>query len=106
MMTRLRIRRIDCACEDAREVIQELRRQLSPQGDVVSPRGRARTVEVFGEPHDAKSPASSLHSNVEPSSVAWNAKVADVDDTVPTGPESMSVSGAVVSSESRTTCGS
>src|SRR5262249_30328001 len=50
MMTRLRIRRIDCACEDAREAIHELRRQLSPQGDVVSPRGRARTVEVFGEP--------------------------------------------------------
>ena len=27
----------------------ELRRRLSPQGDIVSPAGRQRTIEVFGE---------------------------------------------------------
>jgi len=42
--------RIDCSGEDAHRAILELRRQLSPRGDVVSPEGRARTVAAFGEP--------------------------------------------------------
>ncbi|WP_165063826.1 histidinol dehydrogenase [Paludisphaera rhizosphaerae] len=46
----LKIRRIDCARDDAREAIASLRRELSPKGNVVSPEGRARTVAVFGEP--------------------------------------------------------
>jgi len=50
MATTLNISRIDCASDDAREAILELRRQLSPKGNVVSPQGRARTMEVFGEP--------------------------------------------------------
>ncbi|MCA9137128.1 MAG: histidinol dehydrogenase [Planctomycetales bacterium] len=32
------------------EILQDLRDKLSPQGDVVSPRGRALTEEVFGAP--------------------------------------------------------
>jgi histidinol dehydrogenase len=50
MSTTLNICRIDCASDDARAVILELRRQLSPQGNVVSPEGRARTIAAFGEP--------------------------------------------------------
>ena len=50
MATTLNIRRIDCASDDAREAILELRRQLSPKGNVVSPQGRARTIAAFGEP--------------------------------------------------------
>lgn len=50
MSTTLNICRIDCACDDAREAILELRRQLSPKGNVVSPQGRARTIAAFGEP--------------------------------------------------------
>src|SRR3954453_6910928 len=44
------IGRIDCSGDDAHEAIRELRRQLSPKGDVVSPQGRARTIAAFGEP--------------------------------------------------------
>ena len=44
MTTTLNICRIDCASDDAREAIRELRRQLSPEGNVVSPQGRG--------PHD------------------------------------------------------
>ena len=44
------IRRIDCASSDALAAIVELRRELSPRGNVVSPEGRARTVAAFGEP--------------------------------------------------------
>lgn len=50
MMPILNIPRIDCSTADAREAISALRRQLSPQGSVVSPQGQARTVAVFGEP--------------------------------------------------------
>ncbi len=50
MTTILNICRIDCASDDAREAIGELRRQLSPAGNVVTPQGRARTVAAFGEP--------------------------------------------------------
>jgi histidinol dehydrogenase len=50
MTTILNIPRIDCSSEDARESILALRRQLSPQGNVVSPQGRARTIAAFGEP--------------------------------------------------------
>ncbi|WP_406697096.1 histidinol dehydrogenase [Singulisphaera sp. Ch08] len=49
MATTLNICRIDCANDDAREAIFELRRQLSPNGNVVSPQGRARTLAAFGE---------------------------------------------------------
>ena len=47
--TPLNIPRIDCARDDAREAIVALRRQLSPNGNVVSPQGKARTLAAFGE---------------------------------------------------------
>ncbi len=50
----LNILRIDSRTDDIRVAMNTLRRRLSPQGDVVSPAGRQRTVEVFGE---ALSPA-------------------------------------------------
>ncbi|WZO97474.1 histidinol dehydrogenase [Isosphaeraceae bacterium EP7] len=50
MATTLPIARIDTSTEDAGEAIRELRRRLSPRGDVVSPQGRARTIAAFGEP--------------------------------------------------------
>ncbi len=48
MIKTLNLRRIDCGESDARGAIEALRAQLSPNGDVVSPRGRARTVAAFG----------------------------------------------------------
>src|SRR4051812_49735502 len=50
MTTTLNIPRIDCAQDDALEALRNLRRRLSPRGDVVSPQGRARTIAAFGEP--------------------------------------------------------
>ena len=44
------IRRIDCARDDARGALEALRRQLSPDGELVSPAGRDRTIAAFGEP--------------------------------------------------------
>lgn len=45
----LDIQRVDARSGSA-EILQQLRDKLSPQGDVVSPRGRALTEEVFGKP--------------------------------------------------------
>ncbi len=50
MNPNLRIHRIDTRQDDVRREMAELRRRLSPQGDIVSPAGRQRTIEVFGEP--------------------------------------------------------
>src|SRR5580658_3811280 len=44
------IRTIDCSSDAALGAIAELRRELSPDGNVVSPEGRARTIAAFGEP--------------------------------------------------------
>jgi histidinol dehydrogenase len=44
------MRTIDCSTDDAERAIAALRRELSPQGNVVSPEGRARTIAAFGEP--------------------------------------------------------
>ncbi len=48
--TPLNIRRIDSSRDDIRAAMARLREKLSPRGDVVSPSGRQRTMEVFGEP--------------------------------------------------------
>ena len=46
----VQIQRIECADTGAAAAIAAIRSRLSPSGDVVSPSGRARTIEVFGEP--------------------------------------------------------
>jgi len=46
----LDILRIDARQADPAEALAEVRRRLSPQGDIVSERGRQLTVDVFGEP--------------------------------------------------------
>ncbi|NUQ65240.1 MAG: histidinol dehydrogenase [Pirellulales bacterium] len=50
MATTLNILRIDSRKDDIRSAMAELRRRLSPRGDVVSQQGRQRTIDVFGEP--------------------------------------------------------
>lgn len=46
----LSITTIDCRRDDAASAFRDLRQKLSPQGDVVSPQGKQRTMELFGEP--------------------------------------------------------
>ncbi len=46
----LTIPTIDCSVQDPLQALAELRRKLSPQGDVVSESGRQRTMALFGEP--------------------------------------------------------
>ncbi len=44
------IRRIDLRSPTGREALESLRRTLISQGELVSPAGRQRTIDVFGEP--------------------------------------------------------
>jgi histidinol dehydrogenase len=46
----LRILRIDSRRDDVAAAMAQLRHKLSPRGDVVSPAGRQRTIDVFGAP--------------------------------------------------------
>ncbi|WP_437186604.1 histidinol dehydrogenase [Planctomicrobium sp. SH668] len=46
----LKISTIDCAHSNAAQLFADLRQKLSPQGNVVSPASRQRTIELFGEP--------------------------------------------------------
>ena len=46
----LAIARIDARRENLELALAELRRKLSPQGNIVSEVGKRRTIEVFGEP--------------------------------------------------------
>lgn len=46
----LNIQTIDCHNEDPIAALSELRRKLSPQGDIVSAAGRQRTIDLFGAP--------------------------------------------------------
>jgi histidinol dehydrogenase len=48
--THLFLRRIDSRRDDIREAMADLRARLSLRGDIVSPAGRQKTIEVFGEP--------------------------------------------------------
>ena len=65
MAITLNINRIDCTSEDAHEAIRDLRRQLSPRGDVVSPQGRARTIAAFGEPLTPQQVVERICSDVQ-----------------------------------------
>ncbi|MBX3423267.1 MAG: histidinol dehydrogenase [Pirellulaceae bacterium] len=49
-MTKLEIQTIDATTVEATAELQALRDQLSPSGNVVSPKGRALTERVFGQP--------------------------------------------------------
>jgi histidinol dehydrogenase len=46
----LTIPTIDCSIQDPLAALAELRRKLSPQGDIVSEAGKQRTIDLFGEP--------------------------------------------------------
>src|SRR4051794_22616582 len=45
----LKIQRIDARRDDAQAALADLRRRLSPRGDVVSEADRRRTLEIFGK---------------------------------------------------------
>ncbi len=61
----MKILRIDSGRDDIRAAMAELRRRLSPRGDVVSQEGRRRTIEIFGEPLAPRQVAERICRDVE-----------------------------------------
>lgn len=49
-MTELYVQRIDARLPEAQQALAELRQRLSPDGDVISSKGREITQRVFGQP--------------------------------------------------------
>lgn len=63
-MEQLKIQRVD-ARNGSAAILRQLHNKLSPQGDVVSPRGRALTEEVFGKPLSPIEVVRTICSEVE-----------------------------------------
>ena len=61
---RLSITQIDARRDDVVVALQQLRARLSPQGNLVSERGRAKTVEVFGQPLTPEQVVTTICSDV------------------------------------------
>ena len=60
----LNILTIDCLTEDPQATLAELRRKLSPRGDIVSAAGRQRTIALFGEPLSPRAVVQRICSEV------------------------------------------
>jgi histidinol dehydrogenase len=67
MTTPTQITTIDCRQDSAEAVrlLTELRHKLSPRGDIVSPAGRQRTLELFGEPLSPQAVVARICSEVQ-----------------------------------------
>ena len=61
----MNILRIDSTRDDIRAAMTELRRRLSPRGDVVSQEGRRRTMAAFGEPLSPRQVVERICRDVE-----------------------------------------
>ena len=84
----MNILRIDTRAADATEAIDRLRAKLAPEGDVVSPASRQRTIEVFGEPLTASQVVERICQDVRERGIEavlqYTAKIDKVDLTAET----------------------
>src|SRR5215207_4494928 len=69
-MPSLAIARIDARRENLELALAELRRKLSPQGNIVSEAGKRRTIEVFGEPLTPQQVVERIVSDVRARGIA------------------------------------
>jgi len=61
----MQILRIDSRSQDAAQQIRQLRKRLSPNGDVVSESGRQLTLKVFGEPLTPRQVVTKICNDIE-----------------------------------------
>ncbi|MDX2035753.1 MAG: histidinol dehydrogenase [Isosphaeraceae bacterium] len=94
MTKSLQISRIDTSRGDAVTAIRSLRERLSPKGDVVSPRGRARTIAAFGEPLTPREVVERICADVRTGGLAKLLDYTRLLDDAELTPESMRVSAA------------
>lgn len=61
----LKIALLDCSQQDPVGLLADLRRKLSPRGDIVSEAGRQRTMALFGEPLSPQQVVERICSDVD-----------------------------------------
>lgn len=84
----INITTIDCAQDDAAELLSGLREKLSPRGDIVSEAGRQRTIELFGDPLSPQQVVERICGDVQRDGLAalldYSAKLDGAELTVET----------------------
>ncbi len=85
---------IDCAQDNAEVLLAELRKKLSPRGDVVSEAGKKRTMELFGEALSPRQVVSRICRDVAQTGLGAVVGYTQKLDGVLLSPESICVSPA------------
>ncbi|GIW82511.1 MAG: histidinol dehydrogenase [Gemmatales bacterium] len=93
-MANLKLRRICLADSDADQRFADLRKQLSPQGDVVTPKGKALTEAVFGAPLSPKQVVERICEDVQKRGLEAVLYFTEKFDQVRLDPQTMRVSQA------------
>ena len=87
-----KIRKVD-ARGGAADVLAELREKLSPRGDVVSPRGKALTEEVFGQPLSPAEVVQAICDDVQKFGTSSLLRYTEALDKVSLQPQQLRVTG-------------
>jgi len=91
---RLNIPRIDTRQDSVQQALDALREKLSPRGDVVSQRGRQRTIEVFGSPLSPQQVVEKICTDVRREGLAAVLRYSEQLDGARLSSESLRVSPA------------
>lgn len=92
----LHITRIDTRQDDFAAALAALREKLSPRGDVVSQRGRQRTLDVFGQPLSPRQVAARICEDVQNEGLAALLRYTRQLDGAELTPETIRVSAAEI----------
>jgi len=98
---RLNIQRIDTRQHDVQQALAALREKLSPRGDVVSHRGRQRTIEVFGSPLSPQQVVEKICTDVRQEGLAAVLRYGQQLDGAQLSAESIRVSPAEIATAHR-----
>jgi histidinol dehydrogenase len=97
----LNIQRIDTRQGNVHEALDALRQKLSPRGDVVSERGRQRTIEVFGSPLSPQQVVEKICSDVRQEGLAAVLRYGEKLDGARLSAETLRVSEAEMAAAHR-----
>ncbi|MFM7412263.1 MAG: histidinol dehydrogenase, partial [Planctomycetota bacterium] len=93
--------RIDLAAADGRRRLDALRGMLVSQGDVISPAGRQKTIDVFGEPLAPRQVVERICADVRRDGLAALLDYSRRIDGAATTPESLLVPAAELAAAHR-----
>jgi histidinol dehydrogenase len=98
---RLNIPRIDTREDNVQQALQALRHKLSPRGDLVSERGRRRTIAVFGAPLTPQQVVEKICGDVQREGLAAVLRYGEKLDDAQLTPDTIRVSEAELTAAHR-----